>query len=253
MILRSIIKQVQEQNWFAVFIEFFILVIGVFVAIQVANWNDEQAEYERERFLLGELRSEIVETIRNLKIKRNAFEQVNRSGTRAIAFLDLGVDCGDDCWPVIVDFFHASQWQMVLVNRSIFDEMRRNGWPRNRQIVKNVEAYLRQANEISTALTQSPAYRTLVRGLIPLTIHNSYWPNCYKLSNGEEIYLEDCPVGVTPDISAATIKVIKSNPLIHSYLTQWTGFTTVVVYGISSHIVSAERVLRLIDKELEQN
>jgi large-conductance mechanosensitive channel len=31
-----------EQNWLAVFIDFVIVVIGVFIGIQVANWNDER-------------------------------------------------------------------------------------------------------------------------------------------------------------------------------------------------------------------
>jgi hypothetical protein len=253
MILRSVTKHIKEQNWFSVFLELFILVIGVFIGIQVANWNDEQAEYKRERLLLGELRNEVVESIRLLKAKRDAFMQVERSGTRAIDYLDFGADCGNDCWPVIVDFFHASQWQQLVDNHATFDEMRRYGWPRNRQIIKSVEAYLRQSNELAGALKQEPVYRNLVRGLIPLAIHKSYWPNCYKLINGEEVYLEDCPMGVPPDVSAAAIKNIKSNPLIHSSLTQWTGFSNVLVASMNSYIDSAESVLPLIDKELEQN
>ena len=225
--------------------------IGVFIGIQVANWNDEQAAHERERLLLGELRNEVVDSIRQLKVSRNAYEQILRSETRAVYFLDSRVDCRNECWPVIVDFFHASQWLNISVTRTTFDEMRRNGWPRNRQIVDSVEAYHRQTYMISGPLMQLPAYRTLVRGLIPLEIHNSYWLNCFELSNGEEAYLENCPIGVTPDFSAATIKIIQSNPLIHSFLTQWTGFSTIVISSMSSYINSAENILSIIDKELE--
>ncbi|MGJ8664660.1 MAG: hypothetical protein ACSHWU_13470 [Marinicella sp.] len=42
MLLRRITKHVSEQNWFAVFIDFIIVVVGVFIGIQVANWNDEK-------------------------------------------------------------------------------------------------------------------------------------------------------------------------------------------------------------------
>lgn len=42
MILRRITQHVKEQNWFAVGIDFVIVVIGVFIGIQVANWNDNQ-------------------------------------------------------------------------------------------------------------------------------------------------------------------------------------------------------------------
>jgi hypothetical protein len=44
MILRSITKHVREQNWFAVGLDFLIVVVGVFIGIQVANWNAERAD-----------------------------------------------------------------------------------------------------------------------------------------------------------------------------------------------------------------
>lgn len=42
MILRSVMKHVREQNWVAVFLDFLIVVVGVFIGLQVANWNDER-------------------------------------------------------------------------------------------------------------------------------------------------------------------------------------------------------------------
>jgi hypothetical protein len=44
MILRSVMKHVRDQNWFAVFLDFLIVVVGVFIGIQVANWNEERRE-----------------------------------------------------------------------------------------------------------------------------------------------------------------------------------------------------------------
>ena len=44
MILRRITEHVKTQNWFAVGIDFCIVVIGVFIGIQVANWNEAQAD-----------------------------------------------------------------------------------------------------------------------------------------------------------------------------------------------------------------
>lgn len=42
MLLRRVTKHVKDQNWFAVGIDFVIVVIGVFIGIQVANWNQLQ-------------------------------------------------------------------------------------------------------------------------------------------------------------------------------------------------------------------
>jgi len=40
MLLRRITEHVETQNWTAIGIDFFIVVMGVFIGIQVANWND---------------------------------------------------------------------------------------------------------------------------------------------------------------------------------------------------------------------
>ena len=48
MLLRRITKHVSDQNWFAVFIDFLIVVVGVFIGIQVANWNESLSNQDRE-------------------------------------------------------------------------------------------------------------------------------------------------------------------------------------------------------------
>jgi hypothetical protein len=92
MILRRVIEHVREQNWTAIWIDFVIVVVGVFIGIQVSNWNGNQSEIARERLLLGELRGELAESMKQVAIKQTAFNQVGRSGERSIAFLDAG--CG---------------------------------------------------------------------------------------------------------------------------------------------------------------
>ena len=42
MILRRVIQHVRKQEWTAIAIDFCIVVIGVFLGIQVANWNEER-------------------------------------------------------------------------------------------------------------------------------------------------------------------------------------------------------------------
>ncbi|MEM8984497.1 MAG: hypothetical protein AAGC71_15810 [Pseudomonadota bacterium] len=44
MLLRRVIKHVKEQNWTAVGLDFLIVVVGVFIGIQVANWNESRQE-----------------------------------------------------------------------------------------------------------------------------------------------------------------------------------------------------------------
>ncbi len=39
MILRSLTRHIREQNWFAVFLDFLIVVVGVYMGLQVQEWN----------------------------------------------------------------------------------------------------------------------------------------------------------------------------------------------------------------------
>ncbi len=48
MILRRLSQSLKEQNWTAIWIEFILLVGGVFLGIQVANWNATQQDHKRE-------------------------------------------------------------------------------------------------------------------------------------------------------------------------------------------------------------
>ena len=48
MILRRITQHVKDQNWFAVGLDFIIVVAGVVIGIQVANWNEDRQQHVDE-------------------------------------------------------------------------------------------------------------------------------------------------------------------------------------------------------------
>ncbi|MEO6064617.1 MAG: hypothetical protein ABIP49_02390 [Lysobacterales bacterium] len=81
MILRRLSQSLREQNWTAIWIEFVLLVAGVFLGIQVANWNEARVERELIR---GHL-SEIAEDLRaHLAIRA----ELEESATRRISAVD---------------------------------------------------------------------------------------------------------------------------------------------------------------------
>ena len=61
MILRRVIAHVKAQNWFAVAIDFVIVVLGVFIGIQVANWNAARQQRADERLFIQRLHDDVVE------------------------------------------------------------------------------------------------------------------------------------------------------------------------------------------------
>lgn len=61
MILRRITQALRRQDWFTVFVETMIVVMGVFLGIQVANWNDAQQSKVEAARLLGRLETDLIE------------------------------------------------------------------------------------------------------------------------------------------------------------------------------------------------
>ena len=59
MILRRFAEALKQQNWAAIAIEFVLLVLGVFLGIQVANWNEARADRAAYEAALGRLGAEI--------------------------------------------------------------------------------------------------------------------------------------------------------------------------------------------------
>src|SRR3954467_799030 len=55
MILRRVVEHAKTQNWFAVTLDFFIVVMGVFIGIEVANWNQARQDRQEERLYYGQL------------------------------------------------------------------------------------------------------------------------------------------------------------------------------------------------------
>jgi len=63
MILRRVIKHVGAQDWFAVGIDFVIVVVGVYIGIQVANWNEARIANARKAQIVEALITDLSDAI----------------------------------------------------------------------------------------------------------------------------------------------------------------------------------------------
>ena len=75
MLLRSITKHVKDQNWFAVGIDFIIVVVGVFIGIQVANWDNVRSDERNYQNAMLRLAEENFDTLDELEEYRPAVEE----------------------------------------------------------------------------------------------------------------------------------------------------------------------------------
>ena len=59
MLLRRITKHVKDQNWFAVALDFFIVVVGILIAFRITEWSEARSDAIAEQALLERLHEEV--------------------------------------------------------------------------------------------------------------------------------------------------------------------------------------------------
>lgn len=60
MILRRLAVALAQQNWFVVIIEVFVVVVGIFIGLQVDDWNEARKDRIDERTYLQQLHTDVM-------------------------------------------------------------------------------------------------------------------------------------------------------------------------------------------------
>ncbi len=253
MILRRVIKHVRNQEWTAVCIDFFIVVVGVFVGLQVSNWNAARATQQSERAYLVALRGEILAS--NLIVEENLelMKITIESGERSLAFLNADEPCAANCWRLLVGFFHASQVAARPINLSVFEEMQKLGLPNSADIKAQMKIYSTATGAFSMTTQNLPEFREHIRGLIPPSAQRGLWRDCHDVSSGKELYITDCAPSITEAEMRTILDNIRAQPELHPQLTYWIGANISNLRLLGNQIVYGETFIAAIDKELGEN
>jgi len=90
MLLRRITQHVKDQNWFAVFIDFLIVVFGVFMGFQVQAWNEHRNDAADTKEYIQRLVTDM-----ELSVERND-DQITQSQLQ-VARLDQIINALEAC------------------------------------------------------------------------------------------------------------------------------------------------------------
>jgi hypothetical protein len=84
MILRRLTANLRTQNWTAIAIELVIVIVGVFVGTQVANWNQERSDKAAAQRMLVQLVPELRSQIEFFDQVKIYFATTRRYGDQAL-------------------------------------------------------------------------------------------------------------------------------------------------------------------------
>jgi hypothetical protein len=90
MILRRLTQHIKAQNWFAVGLDFLIVVVGVFMGLQVSNWNESRKNADDYQLALDRLEEEAKS---NLSTLENIEASLDGRLAAATAAFDILLSC----------------------------------------------------------------------------------------------------------------------------------------------------------------
>ncbi|XUU61249.1 hypothetical protein ACRAQ6_02965 [Erythrobacter sp. HA6-11] len=197
MILRRITSHVRDQNWTAIGIDFLIVVVGVFLGIQIGNWNDDRADRQRGQDYLERIVADLDADLRGYEQNIQFWTVVRDYGLVATTYADTG-DAGNKThWQLLLAYFQASQAAEFYSTDTTYEELKSAG---ELGLIDDVAlrdqlaSYYRGSD--NPILSERTRYREHVRGTIPTDIQSYIWENCFGVTLSGEQRVLDCDTPV---------------------------------------------------------
>jgi len=180
MLLRRVTEHVKSENWFAVFVDLAIVVVGVFIGIQVSNWNDSRIMQARAEALTERLNDDFgVDAWLANNILRY-HEDVLDNANRVLSELAGQAMLSDE--DLLIAAHRASQFNRFTPSSSTYDELVATGGLElvAKSDVGRVAAIFYGSTIIDEIETdgKSSKYRYLFRSVVPVNVQLEVREKC---------------------------------------------------------------------------
>lgn len=179
MLLRSITKHVKDQNWFAVCLDFFIVVVGVFIGIQVANWNETRQQQSLTQHYLQRITDDLEANLLDAEQRVTYFSQTRGHGLAAlIALEEAGEPLGKT---FIINIYQASQALPRKFDNASYEEVNSIGAHvaiADVEIRNRLSTYFRSVQASINNLTTIMPYRETIRSILPYPAQKAVRDKC---------------------------------------------------------------------------
>jgi hypothetical protein len=246
MILRRLAQNLKEQNWTAIAIEFVLLVLGVFLGIQVANWNEARADERLGRAYAARLTADLGNDLASRRAMVAYYGAVLDSVQRTDALL---TDPQADPKELVVAAYRASEIIFQPPSRATWDEIVSSGdtglLPGD--VASSAAAYFAfDAARNTMELLNASAYRRSVRTTIPLALQKALRAGCSDLRNeSQQItgFKPDCALDIEPGMIEETAAALRANPAVQTNLRYQYSEVSSAQANIKGDVVSIEQAL----------
>lgn len=227
MVVRRIREHVASHNWFAVFVDLIIVIIGVFIGLQVNNWN--QARIDRAE--AADYRTRIIDNLRVNEAEIAARAAYNRQvRAHAVAALNAlqqaNAALGEE---FLIDAYQASQVWRRPFQRIAYDELVDSGVAGkfgDSPTRAALSAYYVETSGFDETALRETAYRERLRRAMDLRVQEAIRGHCGDIvrslpSGGQAPVLPDtCRLDLDPELVERTAEQLAALPELDQDLTR---------------------------------
>jgi hypothetical protein len=199
--LRRIGAHLKEQNWTAVALDFIIVVLGVFVGLQVNNWNEARHDAMRGDDYLQRIHSDLSADVGALDRRLAFWGDVVDYGAAALDFAENGKLKNGSAWETLLAFYQASQIWPFTTSDGTYRELIAAG---DLGLVSDSELrdsladyYVTGSRRLARRVDVIPAYREEIRGLTPMRVQRHIWAHCHRFLSDDRQQLIDCKAPIS--------------------------------------------------------
>jgi len=227
MLLRRITKHVTEQNWFAVLLDFLIVVFGLFIGLQVNNWNENRINARIADSYIERLK---VDLDTEIKYFNHVIDYYRIPRDHALAALAVYNKTAKDLnVGFLVDMYQASQSINIVNRHGTYDELISTGRitlitsEDTRTMLNNYYESSRMRERTLEINTFVP-YRKLVRMHMDESIQMEIRQHCndiYTITDKNYYYVQlptNCDISVPDNLVKQDIEMLLGNEEIRQEL-----------------------------------
>ena len=243
MILRRLSQSLKEQNWTAIWIEFILLVAGVFLGIQVANWNEDRANQKLAKILTERLRTDLKIEAWSYEFQIQYYQEVLSNAEKTLEVLEgISKDSNEQ---FLISAYRATQYNLPTRRRATYDEMTSTGTISliNNQQLRQTASLIYTNPVLDTANNETlgSRYREAFRMYVPMNVQSAIADQCgdkfvtignFKELKGSIDY--PCSIGLAQEAIDNAANILRTDasivPLlrfriadIKTIISNWTG------------------------------
>ncbi len=251
MILRRVIAHFKKQEWTAIFLDFVIVVIGVFVGIQVSNWNAARDDRARTHSFLERIGGDLDADLVNYRDRLDFWAAVSAYGAKGLAYAETGDAKGASQWELLLAYFQASQVAEFYTTKTTFEELKSAG---EVGLIADTGLRAALANHYAVSdnpvLSERPPYRAKVRGVVPLAVQTYIWSECYKSDTAARQQLFSCDAPIDDASAGAIVQLIAKDEALMAELRYWMSTMHVAALIGRDRMESAKELRARVDEAL---